>query len=169
VKKEDLEKEFAALAPQVALIAMTKFGMSRDDAADAVQQAYVRLFDRLDDPFRDPDVSLRQYMIGAVRSFASHQREHARVRGRAEGLLWRTLTPEPVVDPETELMTAEQRARLWQAIERLKEPSRSIFTLLVGKEMGVAEIAGQLDLDKKAIYGHYARGIRRLRKILTAA
>lgn len=168
---EEIKSAFAQLAPRVALVAMREFRLAHEDAVDAVQHAYLRLFAplRAGDPRRfETSLDLFRYMLGAVRSYASHQRERTRLREEAESLLWIALTPEAAADPETELLTKEQSVRLWDAIGKLNEPYRSIFTLLVGKEMPLADIARQLGVSTNAIYTQYARGMRHLRKLFVA-
>jgi len=164
VNAEEIAQAFVELAPRVALLAMRAFRMPREDAIDAVQNAYIRLRRHLDTKggatrFQTSS-DLFGYMIGAVRSYASHERERM---GRNEALLWRALTPEPVANPEDEFLSKEQEALLWQAIEALEEPTRSVFKLLLKKEMELAEIGRQLGLGGE-VYKRYREGRRHLQK-----
>lgn len=180
MNREEWEKVFVEFAPRLALLAMIRLGLRHEDAVDAVQHAFVRLARRLDPPqknpwtetrpelsrpIRTPD-DVRRYMLGSVRSYASHLRERIDRHVRIESFLWTTLVPEPPADPEARLITKEQHERLWQAINQLEEPYRSIFTLRATEELNLAGIAKRLQLSLNGVYNQYQRGRRHLAALL---
>jgi RNA polymerase sigma factor (sigma-70 family) len=168
VKREEIEETFADLAPRLALYAMAHLRLRHEDAVDAVQQAFVRF---LESPHArqaaQTRVDLVHYLFGAVKSYASHLRERTSRRERIEFVLWSSLVPESPADPESQLLTKEQRERLRNAIRRLNEPYRSIFTLHVERELALVEIARELGVSRKGIYIQFQRGRRELRRILS--
>jgi RNA polymerase sigma factor (sigma-70 family) len=141
------------------------FGLSAADAADAVQAAWLRLVERLD-RIRDPA------RIGAW--LVTTTRNEALLLCRKGRAVTPTHTPpEPeradADDPALAVLSADEARRLWQAVDALDEPCRSLLRLLVtAPESGYARIAARLGMPIGSVGPMRGRCLNRLRKLVEA-
>lgn len=167
VTPEDIIRVFPPLAPRIALKLIVQHGASREEAVDAVQDVFANLLDRARrgkfPPHIDDDEHLRSYIATAAKHRLIDER---RKSGRAlshETVIWCAAAPGNF---EEELISAEQSARLRDAVQQLTHPYRVIFELLLDEELSIAEIARRIGSKEGSIYTQYARGLAKLRKAL---
>jgi RNA polymerase sigma-70 factor (ECF subfamily) len=110
--------------------------------------------------------SVEAYLFGAVRNRALRRL----ARGRTE-LRWRRGANEPASSalgvPDRELERAEAEQLVRAAVAELPERSRMAITLRWQHQMTYPEIAAAMGISVKGVEQHLARGIKRLRKLLT--
>jgi RNA polymerase sigma factor (sigma-70 family) len=172
----DIERQiatvFSELAPRLALLLMNRYRLSRDEAADLVQNVFLSLLDRSARdalPSYEPE-HLRNYIIRAAHSRAiDAMRREARHR-KYEDVLLSTLTFFATgTDAEERVIQDQQRQMLREAIDNVGEPYRAIFKLLIYEELSLASIARRLDVSLGSIYTQYARGVEKLRSLVEKA
>ena len=139
---------------------------STDDAADAAQDALVKVWRGIADV---PADGRRAWAARVARNAALDLLRRRRVRpqaGRAEAV------SEPTSDgplPDDETQAAEVRRQLDRALATLDEPYRSILVLREVEGLAYAEIADALDLPLNTLKVYLMRARRRCRAALTAA
>lgn len=153
----------AAFGPRMWAVARA-FGLSAADAADAVQAAWLRLvesFDRIRDPSK-----VGAWLVTTTRN------EAALLCRKARGVTPTHTPPETVhfdADPALAVLNADESRRLWQAVDDLDEPCRSLLRLLVtAPESGYARIAARLGMPIGSVGPTRGRCLGRLRKLLEA-
>lgn len=115
-------------------------------AEDVVQDAFVRLYDVLDD-VRQPGAYLRRMVINLCHSH--HRREDVARRWRD-----RQPPPEVVVPPDVD--------ETWQAVRALPDRQREALVLRFHLDMKVADIAAALDLPVGTVKSDIHRGLATL-------
>jgi len=135
----------------------------RGDAEDATQEAYTRLWSAMSD--RDFDnSSAKAWLLHVVRNICID-----RLRRR-----------KPVTDieldeienqsehnkPVTQLMSKQMSTWVGAAIERLKEPYRSLIILADLQQRSIKEVARSLDLNENQAKVYIHRGRKQLRGFL---
>lgn len=137
------------------------FGLSPADAADAVQGAWLRLVESLD-TIREPD------RVGAW-LITTTKHEAARLSRRSRG----GPGPEEDVpdltapDPAAAVVDADYGRHVWQRLDLLGEPCRSLLRLCaLYPDARYAQIALRLELPVGSIGPTRARCVSRLRALL---
>jgi RNA polymerase sigma-70 factor (ECF subfamily) len=140
---------------------------SREDAEDLAQEAFIRLHRSLAD-FRG-DAALATWFYRTVSRLAIDflRREHLRRR-----LFWfrqseeeadpREQAAAPGASPAQELLAAEQRQRLRNALRLLSPRQRTIFVLRNDEGLALKEIAGLLGLEEGTVKIHLHRAVAKL-------
>lgn len=147
------------------------------EAEDAVQEAYLRAFTRLDG-FRG-DAAFGTWLTRIALNEALQ-----RLRGRRRALPAREETaaanmapgaeiiafpgPGPVPDPESAAARRQLRELIEAAVERLPAPMRLVFILRDIEEMSIAETAAQLGLKEATVKTRLHRARKLLRGTLDA-
>jgi RNA polymerase sigma-70 factor (ECF subfamily) len=145
-------------------VALAELGDARD-AEDAVQDAFIRALERLDD-CRDP-AAFGAWLRRIVRN-------HARTLGRRERVR-RTESLEGVAsqqsgsDPERDLSRAELRQRLETALAGLTPVQRAVVLMHDLEGYRHREIAAELELAEGTVRSHLFFARRALRKALGGA
>jgi RNA polymerase sigma-70 factor, ECF subfamily len=155
-----VERDFEAFfrqhhAPLVQ--ALTAACGSREEAADAVQEAFVRAHQRWAriSRYDDPAAWVRRVAINRTRD-AFRRAE----RGRRVSLrLVRDSDPAPPPEPPSGAV---------EAIARLPRQQRIAMALYYVHELSVAEVAAAMDLSEGAVKFHLHQGRARLRERLEA-
>lgn len=146
----------------------------RDDAEaeDAVQEAYVRAFTRLD-TFRG-EAGFGTWLFRIVRNEAL-----SRLRGRRVTVPWESadlesehlaeVIPFPSLqaqkDPEKAMARQQMRYAIERAIDDLPEPFRVVLVARLVEEMSIEETASLLDIRPETVKTR----LHRARKLLMAA
>ncbi|MBB2913226.1 RNA polymerase sigma factor (sigma-70 family) [Streptosporangium becharense] len=150
------------------------YDLSPADAADAVQGTWLRLVESLH-TIRDPA------LIGPW-LFTTARREAALLSRRRRG---ERLVADPAdaeharsasadfgqahADPMLAVLTADEGRRLWQAVDEMHEPCRSLFRLMASApDAGVRQLAGRLGMPSGSYGPTRGRCLNRLRTMLTA-
>jgi RNA polymerase sigma factor (sigma-70 family) len=135
------------------------------EAEDVTQEALVKAYRALG-RFRE-EAPFRPWLLRIVRNEALNR---VRSRGRRERLALR-IADDPVSggaapSPETEVIGAEERRRVLDAVDALPTRYRSVITarFLVG--LSEAETAGMLGIPPGTVKSRTSRGLARLRMAL---
>ena len=138
------------------------------DAADAVQDAFVKAFAAL--PRFRPDAPLRPWLLRIV---ANEARNRRRSSDRREGLALRAATQIPEAagpaSPETEVLAAETRAELHAALRGLRDEDREVIGARFFLGLSEAETAETLSIPAGTVKSRTSRALGRLREVLAAA
>ena len=145
-------------------------------AEDAVHEAMTRLWQSTEPP-RDPV----PYVFSAVRNAAIDQTRRAAVRRRLESVsIFNGLPPAAAPatgrspdDPEAVAITAEQHARLRQAVDALPQPEREAIVMRIYGGLRFEQIAEALDEPLPTVASRYRRALetlsRRVRPAMEAS
>lgn len=132
-------------------------GLNEQDAADAVQGAWLRLLEHLHD-IREP-AGVGAWLATTTRREALHLIKKAK--------------PAPVTfdvihtpDPESAVLEADGNRMLWQTVFTLKEPCRSLLTL-VASDLGSRQVAVRLGLPFGSVGPTRARCLEKLRTLIS--
>jgi RNA polymerase sigma-70 factor (ECF subfamily) len=131
------------------------------DAADVVQDAFVKAFRSLDG-FRD-GAAFRPWLLRIVSNEAKNA---VRARGRREALALRALELPTGADPAGEVIEAERRRELLEAVRRLREQERAVVVCRYFLQLSEQETAEVLDLPRGTVKSRTSRALVRLRSRL---
>ena len=135
-----------------------------DDAADIVQEAFVKAFRglpgfRADAPFRP---WLLKIVANETRNVQRSARRRAGVHLRlASEAAYPPADPDP--SPELAALAAERRTRLLDAVRGLPERDRLVITCRYFLELDEAETATVLGWPRGTVKSRLSRALRRLR------
>lgn len=151
---------FNRYAPQLHRAALRR-GLSADDAADVVQQAFVHLHQGRRD-FK-PDSALRPWLytiaFNIMRDYGRRRFSQRRLRER--------LAREPSVEATKEpTSVCSQPTVMQKALNRLSNAQREVLVLHYFEELSFKEIAGILGGKEGAVRGRAHRAYEKLRAIL---
>jgi RNA polymerase sigma-70 factor (ECF subfamily) len=139
------------------------------DAADVVQDAFVKAFGSLE-RFRD-GAAFRPWLLRIV---ANEAKNTVRARGRREALARRALELPSAIDPAGdsagdpagEAVASERRRDLLAAVRRLREEERSVVVCRYFLELSEQETAEVLGLPRGTVKSRTSRALVRLRSRL---
>jgi RNA polymerase sigma-70 factor (ECF subfamily) len=142
-------------------------GLSQSEAEDVVQNAFLYIWEHRREI--DPDKSLRAYLfrIGYTRGL-NRLRDASKFDPDAEVAEQsdrgdRSSRPET---PEADVLTAELRAQIDDAIAALPEKRRAVFELCFLRDYTYREAAQALDISPKTVETHIRLALRDLRETL---
>jgi len=134
------------------------------DAADVVQQAFVRAF-RAVDTFRGA-ASVRSWLFRiTINAALNHVRDHG--RERPDEIADDALTARP--EGSLRLEAAEAHDRLRAAVAALPDKQRAVLELRVFDELSFKDIAVALDTTEGAAKVNFHYAVKRLRQLLGGA
>ncbi|MER6827892.1 sigma-70 family RNA polymerase sigma factor [Streptosporangium sp. NPDC000563] len=152
--------------------AVRAYDLSPADAADAVQGTWLRLLESLH-TIRDPDRIGSWLFTTAKREASLLSRRH-----RGERLVadlsdgehaWSAPAGAAHADPALAVLSADEGRRLWQAVDEMHEPCRSLFRLMAtAPDAGVHQLAGRLGMPSGSYGPTRGRCLNRLRTMLIA-
>jgi RNA polymerase sigma-70 factor (family 1) len=134
---------------------------ARDLAEETVQEIFLLVWERR--ASWDVRTSVRSYLFTAVRNAALSYLRHERVVRRSETDV-RELQPAPSASPDHEALEAETVAAVKQAVSRLPERCRLIFTLHREQGLTYAEVAEVLGISPRTVEVQIGRALKSLRK-----
>lgn len=131
-------------------------------AADAVQEAFLRLLRTPTEGVRDP----RSYLFRTAGNIAI---DEFRSRSRASAVIDPTAeidhsVADPALQPDAALMSAERLAELDKALAELSPRAREVLLLHKFDGLSYAEIAERLGISKNTVMVHLANAIGALRR-----
>lgn len=133
------------------------------DAEEAAQDGFVKAWRALG-RFRE-GAPFRPWLLRIVANEASNRRRSA---GRRASLALRAAAEEPSGDaapsPEAALLSAEQRAMLLAAVDKLPEEQRDVVALRYFLGLSEAEVAETLAIPQGTVKSRTARALERLRE-----
>ncbi len=152
-----LVREFDTLVRRTVRL----FRLSDADSEDAVQNTWLRLVEHLPD-LREPD------RIGAWLATVARRECLGLVRTRRREIVGLPAETGPADDrapqPEHAAVERSMNALLWQHVNRLPAPGRTILTTLTsGNPPGYAEFARRVDMPVGSIGPTRMRTLRKLR------
>jgi RNA polymerase sigma-70 factor, ECF subfamily len=131
------------------------------DAADVVQQAFVRAF-RAADSFRGA-ATVRSWLFRiAINAALNHLRDHA--RERPDDIPDDALTA--AAEGSTRIEAAEAHERLRAAVATLPDKQRMVLELRVFDELSFREVAELSDCTENAAKVNFHYAVKRLRHLL---
>ena len=144
---------------------LIQFVRSRAVAEELVQDLFLRLWEKR--ASWDTELPSRSYLYRAARNRAFDHLRHERIVERASAASADDLVP---ADPlRTDVPDRDAlKAALQDAVARLPERTRQVFTLSRGHGMSYAQIADALEISVKTVEGQMARAFRYLRNELRA-
>ena len=150
---------------QIAFRAAFLLLQDRHEAADAVQDAFVRAYRainsfKLDRPFRP--WLLRIVTNLALNRIQATQRRHRATERYAQQLS----TRQPEIAPDHALATNEQNARLQLAVLQLSADEQALIALRYFLELPDAEVAETLGIPIGTVKSRLHRMLTRLRAII---
>ncbi len=101
----------------------------------------------------------------------NHSRSHLRKR-KVRERLWTTLTTifkietEKQISPEEAAIQNEKEAQIWNALNRLDEPHRTVVVLRYFHELSIAEISEILSVNEGTIHSRLHSAREKLRDVL---
>ena len=142
------------------------------DADEAVQDAFVKVFTHI--------TTYREHLpfeVWFTRILVNGCLDLRKARGRR--LRWAlpmSVSPElPAIEPpspqasaEERLVSSERAKEIVDAVDRLPERQRTVFTLCHIAEQSTAEISHALGVSEATVRVHLFRAVRKLRKLLGA-
>ncbi|HET7168984.1 MAG TPA: sigma-70 family RNA polymerase sigma factor [Candidatus Limnocylindrales bacterium] len=139
------------------------------DAEDAVQDAFLKAYDALP-RFRD-GAPLRPWLLRIVANEARNRRRSA---GRRRGLVERAAAAteaatSQVPGPDREVLAAESRAELLDALGSLRDEDREVIGARYLLDLSEAETAEALGIPRGTVKSRTARALGRLRAALQRA
>ncbi|NLV73947.1 MAG: sigma-70 family RNA polymerase sigma factor [Chloroflexi bacterium] len=163
----------AAFADLVAITQNSVFNMAyrilsnREDAQDAAQEVYVRVWQGLPGYRSDSKFSTWLYRV-TVNTCLNRKRQLRRELLTVEDDAILETVPEPSADPLHETLRNEWSNRIWKAVDALSDKYRLVITLFYQEELSYAEIAGLLTLPIGTVKAHLNRARLALAKSLSA-
>lgn len=134
------------------------------DAADAVQDAFVKAYAALS-RFRDGS-PVKPWLLRIVANEGRNRRRSAVRRAGLSDRATRAATPDTVGSPETEVLAAETRRALLEALAGLRDEDREVIGARYLLELSEAETAETLGLRRGTVKSRTSRALGRLRLAL---
>jgi RNA polymerase sigma factor (sigma-70 family) len=147
------------------LAAVLPLTRSRDEAEDAVQEAFARLW-RNPDRFDPSRGSLRAFLAVDARNRALDAMRGSVARRRREDREGARVAR--VATTEDAALSAVVSARVRQLVERLRPEERSPILLAFGAEQSYREVAERLGLPEGTVKSRIRAGLGRLEGMLIA-
>ena len=140
----------------------TAFLITRNEAEaeDAAQVGFVKAYTSLGR--FDADRPFRPWLLRIVGNEARNRRRSTGRRARLE-LAASALEPRVTPGPEADVVAAERRRQLLDAVESLRESDREVIGMRYFLDLGEAEMAGVLGVATGTIKSRLNRAMGRLR------
>jgi RNA polymerase sigma-70 factor, ECF subfamily len=155
---EELVRMHQGIAFRTAYV----FTGSAEDAQEAAQDAFVKAFRALE-RFR-PGAPFRPWLLKIV---ANEARNRRRAAGRREALAVRAAVSEGSEDaapsPEAALLSAERRAELMAALDRLRSEDREVIACRYFLDLSEEDTAAALGWKRGTVKSRLSRALERLR------
>ena len=138
---------------------------ARDLAEEMVQEVFLFVWERRES--WDVRSSVRSYLFTAVRNAALSYLRHERVVARRDA---RVLILQDTVAPgaDLEVVQAETVAAIQEAVARLPDRCRLVFTLHREQGLTYAEVAEVLGISPRTVEVQIGRALKSLRRCLAA-
>jgi RNA polymerase sigma-70 factor (ECF subfamily) len=137
-----------------------------DDAQDVAQEAFIRAYHALDR--FDVSRPMRPWLLHIAANLARNRRRSV---GRYVAALQRAFRAEPgqtTGRAGVEAITGQkmESERLWQAVQRLREPEQHVIYLRYFLELPEADMAAALDIAPGTVKSRLHRALKRLRAVI---
>ena len=138
---------------------------ARDLAEEMVQEVFLFVWERRES--WDVRSSVRSYLFTAVRNAALSYLRHERVVARRDARV-RILQDTVAPGADLEVVQAETVAAIQEAVARLPDRCRLVFTLHREQGLTYAEVAEVLGISPRTVEVQIGRALRSLRRCLAA-
>jgi RNA polymerase sigma-19 factor, ECF subfamily len=138
---------------------------ARDLAEEIVQEVFLCIWERKES--WEVRTSVRSYLLTAVRNAALSYLRHERVVRRRQAEV-RDIHETVAASPEGRTLEAETVAAVRQAIGRLPDRCRLVFTLHREQGLTYAEVAEVLGISPRTVEVQIGRALKSLRKNLAS-
>jgi RNA polymerase sigma factor (sigma-70 family) len=163
--RESLRELIRTLDPVLWRVARSQ-GLAAEDAADAVQTAWLELLRRLHD-IRTPQ-AVTAWLITTTRREAWHRQQRAR-RDLPDGSAVLDAAVDPGPPPDQGLLTDERDRVLWRHFERLSERCRDLLRIVAQVDRpDYTVIAEAFGMPHGSIGPTRGRCLAKLREMLLA-
>jgi len=135
-----------------------RFATSREDAADLVQDTYLRVMNRISIARFDGEA--RAYLFQTATNLARdhHRRQKFRSHASLDGAPEETLrTDDPT--PEQIISADQVTAALRMAIRDMPEDARAVFVLARSRDMSYQDIAKHLGVGRRTVERRVAEAV----------
>lgn len=140
---------------------------NKSDAEDATQEAYERLWKHMNKPQQQNELTAdsgKAWLLHVVRNLCIDKlRQRKPISNES---LDELPSDSPQSKPVAMLMTKQLSSWLSSAIEKLKEPYRSLIILADLQQRSIKEVANTLDLNENQAKVYIHRGRKQLRVLL---
>ncbi len=147
---------------------VTRFARSREDAADLVQDTYLRVMDRIS--VEHFDAEARAYLFRTATNLARDHHRRLQLRSHdplGEAAETSLAASDPT--PEQTLAANQVTAALRSAIRQLPEETRAVFVLARTQELPYGEIARRLGIGRRTVERRMSEAIAFLAQRLRGA
>jgi len=135
-----------------------RFASSREDAADLVQDTYLRVMDRIS--VSRFDAEARAYLFQTATNLARDHYRRQRLRSHDSlGDATEATLPASGPTPEQNLAASQVTAALRRAIRDLPEDTRAVFVLARTQDLPYGEIAKRLGIGRRTVERRMADAI----------
>ena len=138
---------------------------ARDLAEEMVQEVFLFVWERRES--WDVRSSVRSYLFTAVRNAALSYLRHERVVARRDARV-RILQDTVAPGADLEVVQAETVAAIQEAVARLPDRCRLVFTLHREQGLTYAEVAEVLGISPRTVEVQIGRALKSLRRCLAA-
>ena len=144
--------------------AMACCDRDRDDAEEVLQTVYLTV---LEGGARyDARSSFRTWLFGVIRRTAAGERRKAWLRGLLLTREARSVEPEALAAPDSEIELESRRDGLRHALTQLSARQREVLVLVFYHDLTVEDAAAVMGVSVGSARTHYARGKARLAAML---
>ncbi len=156
IKTVEFESHFKTLYRPLCLFA-SRYVIRMEDAEDIVQQAFADIWEKNKEDISI--VNMKSYLFQTVKNRSLNL--------IAKSSLLQTVDEYPDIQDMTEeeaVASAEQDARLWEAIDHLPTERKRIFLLSKRDGLKYQEIANQLHISVKTVENQMGKALKSLRE-----
>jgi len=160
-RRGTLHRAIGHYTPYVSAVAFRamKGQCSGEDLEEVVADVFVTLWMHAGE--MDPTKGLRAWLAAVARNKAAD-----RLRKPPAPLPITADLPDRGPSPEGAVLKREEAALLWQSVQELEEPDRSLFTRYYYEEEPLKDVAKDLGLNLSTAKTRLARGRKRLKTVL---
>lgn len=160
-RREALAETIRTYTPYVSAVAFRAAGglLSAEDLEEATADVFLSLWQHRE--ALKPAMGLRAWLAAAARNRAVDL-----LRRRKDILPLTTDLPDPAFTPEEEAVRKAEAQLLYDTIQAMDEPDKSLFLRYYYEDEPLQDIARDLDLNPSTAKTRLARGRARLRQIL---
>jgi RNA polymerase sigma-70 factor, ECF subfamily len=142
-----------------------RYVASAEAAEDVVQDLFLAIW-RSREQWMSKGDEIKPAMYVAARNRALDYLKYGAVRTRHSAMVSRAERERPAASPEDELLYTELMTELTEAVARLPERCRLVFSLSRDSHLSNSEIAAMMGVSVKTVEAQITRALRALRSAL---
>ena len=133
-----------------------------ESAENIVQDIFLRVWQNKDN--LDPSQNIKSFLFTSAKNHALNYIRHENVKHQSEDEL--KLLTQQILNPEEEIFYSELSRTYHEAVQRLPEKCRQIFSMNRFEQLSHREIADELNISKKTVENQMNKALKYLRKHL---